>query len=70
MNRGRKEYRRMNNNNILLDQDYKHANKERLCFHCNQLQEKSGDLKKHKISGRTYMSEFDSMLHPLSLLHK
>ena len=35
----------MNNNNTILDQDYKHANKERLYFHCNELQEKSGYYK-------------------------
>lgn len=61
MDRGRKEYRRMNNKNVMLDQDYKHTNKERLCYCCNELQETSGDLKKHKIGGRAYMSEFDSM---------
>lgn len=68
MNRGRKEHRRMNNKNVLLDeQNYKHENKERLCYCCNQLQESSGDLIKHKMSGRAYMSEFDSMEFTIQL---
>ena len=58
----------MDNKNVLLDeQNYKHENKERLCYCCNQLQESSGDLVKHKISGRTYMSEFDSMEFTIQL---
>ena len=71
MNRGRKERRRMDNKNVLLDeQNYKHENKERLCYCCNQLQESSGDLVKHKMSGRAYMSEFDSMEFTIQLCEK
>ena len=70
MDRGRKERRRMNSNstlNNLSSQDFKHQNKERLCYCCNQLQETNDDLVKHTISGRSYMSEFDSMEFTIQL---
>lgn len=41
------------------NQEYKHKNKERLCFCCNQLQEKEESIQIFEISNRGYGSIFD-----------
>lgn len=52
--------------NEALTQNYKHKHKEHLCFHCNELKN-HGELIKHSISGRDYLSDFDSMTFEVQL---
>lgn len=52
--------------NEALTQNYKHKHKEHLCFHCNQLKN-SGELIKHSMGGRDYLSDFDSMTFEVQL---
>ena len=55
--------------NETLTQDYKHKHKVHLCFLCNEL--KNGEeLIKHSISGRDYLSDFDSMTFEVQLCVK
>ncbi len=57
-----------NKHNIdLLKQQTKHEHKDRLCFHCNELQNTSDDLNHYRISNRTGDSEFDQMSFTIQL---
>lgn len=49
---------------------YKHENKERLCYCCNELQENESDIIKLEISNRGYGSSFDGSDSYIQLCNK
>lgn len=51
---------------VVFSQHYKHKHREHLCFHCNELKD-NGELIKYSISGRDYLSDFDSMTFEVQL---
>lgn len=52
-----------------VEQEYKHQNKEHLCYHCNQLVGED-NLIKHEVKNRAFGSNFDSMNFTIQLCHE
>lgn len=54
----------------MSEREYKHENKERLCYCCDELQESEKDIIRLNLSGRGYGSLFDGMNTYIQLCKK